>query len=300
MLSVFDRSLAAGLSAAVVVLASPASAIGLDPFGTLGSGGLSAGQMFGAGLGTEIYEIESYLNVAGQDLNGGAFGTSGRLGGDLLEGFDISFDSVLSDFDTDITLTYSIERTGAATGNVQFVSYVDAQIDDFVNTYFNESASTSGVLAAGQAFEIDEPYFVGDILDNVLSGTLDSTNAFDTVLAEDDVAMALSFDLGPLDTGDLAIVEIMLSEDGDGIGSWLMTQSDLDPESPDLLSYSGRAVVQQVQELLAEPAEAPVPIAAEAAGGSGAAPQSAVPEPSAALVFALGTLVVSRAARGRR
>ena len=289
-----------GLSAAALLLAAPASAIGLDPFGTLGRGGLAQGQAFSAGLGTEIYEIDSYLNVAGEDLNGGADGTSGRLGADLIEGFEISFASSLSDSDTDITLTYSIERTGGEAGDVQFISYVDAQIDDFVNGFFNESAETSGTLAAGQAFEIDEPFFAGDILENVLSGDLDSTNSFAGEFSEEDVAMALSFDLGTLDTGDQAVIEIMLSEDGDGLGSWLMTQSDLDPSSPDRLSYSGRATVQEAQASLTEPASAPIPLAAEEASGSGSGSAPAVPEPSAALVFALGSLVVGRASRRRR
>ena len=91
MLSIVNRSLALGLGAALVLGAFPASSITLDPFGPLGSGGLASGQFFEAGLGTEIYEIDSYLNVAGEDLNGASSGTSGRLGADPLNGFDVSF-----------------------------------------------------------------------------------------------------------------------------------------------------------------------------------------------------------------
>lgn len=304
MLSIVNRSLALGLGAALVLGAFPASSITLDPFGPLGSGGLASGQFFEAGLGTEIYEIDSYLNVAGEDLNGASSGTSGRLGADPLNGFDVSFASALSDSNTDITLTYTIERTGASVGGVQFLSYVDPQIDDLFNGFFNESAMTSGTLAAGQSFEIDEPFFSGDIFDNVMAGTLDSTNVFEGSDALDDVSMALSFDLGPLGTGDSATIEIMLSEDGDGIGSWLMTQTDADIGSTDTLSYSGRATVDVLEELLTEPAGSSVSLDAEAeagmGSGSGEAPQSAVPEPSAALVFALGAMIASRATRQGR
>ncbi|MDJ0848956.1 MAG: hypothetical protein QNK04_11300 [Myxococcota bacterium] len=80
---------------------------------------------------------------------------------------------------TDIVLSYTFRNdTGAAIADIKFLSFVDAEIDVARNAFFNELASTSGVLASGQGFEADEPGFLfGDIFDNLLLGDLDDTNA---------------------------------------------------------------------------------------------------------------------------
>ncbi len=236
----------AGLVAplAFVLGAHPAGAITVGAFGPGGSGGSNpaSGQTFTFGGGGDVFELDAYVNIAGQDLNGGAFGTSAQLSTDPLPaGLDFSFSSILSPDATDITLTYQLaNNTGSDIASLSFFSYVDADIDEPINTFFNELASTSGVLAPGQSFEIDEPgIFFGDIRDNLDLGLLDDLNALG---APEDVAMALGFDLA-VAAGEIASIAIQLSEDGDSIGSFAITQRDDDPASLDELTFSGEASV---------------------------------------------------------
>ncbi|MDQ2694015.1 MAG: hypothetical protein M3Z21_01305 [Pseudomonadota bacterium] len=53
-----------------------------------------------------MFELDAFLNVAGQDLNGGFFGTSAQLSIDPLPaGLDFAFTPSLSADATDLTLT---------------------------------------------------------------------------------------------------------------------------------------------------------------------------------------------------
>jgi hypothetical protein len=44
-----------------------------------------------------------------------------------------------------------INGTGAVLSNLSLMSFLDAEIDEPLNSYFNEYVSTSGTAAAGQS-----------------------------------------------------------------------------------------------------------------------------------------------------
>ncbi len=258
----------------VVFLLSPpleAAAISITPFGANGEGGSINGQTFTIGAGGQVYEIDAFVNIGGQDLNGGTPGTSAQLSIDPLPlGLDFVFSAGLSADSTDLTLSYSFtNNTGSDLTDFVFLSFVDADIDAASNTFYNEFATTSGTLHQGQNFEVDEPgYQFGNIFNNLRRGDLDGTNA---VLegSPEDVGMALSFGLPVFELGDTFGIEIMLSEDGDSLGTFLISQGDIDPASITRIAYSGAAT-------------------------------QPMPEPSSLVLFGAGGLVVSRALRKRR
>jgi len=252
-----------------LLVASPGLAITVSgPFGALGSGGATNGQTIGVGSGAEVFETTGFLNVAGLDLNGGAQGTSAQFDVDPLPaGLSVSFSSMLQDSGTDLILSWQVTNNTSAAADASFLHFLDAEIDEPINTFFNETASVVGALAAGQGFEADEPGFqFGDIYDNLLNGSLDGTNIFGS---PEDVSLALSFDLGTLAVGGSALIDVMISEDGDFLGGFALEQQDADPASTTVVTYSGVAVTR-------------------------APPGPVIPEPSAALVFAVGVLVIGR------
>ena len=125
----------------------------------------------------------------------------------------------ISGFDVGTGLgTISVGLTGAG---AHFVAlFVDHEIDEPINTFFNENGATSGTLAAGQSWEIDEPGFVfGDIFANFLTSALDGTNGVPAGL-EDDVSMAMGFDF-VLGAGDTATIDFLLSTTAPGSGFFL-------------------------------------------------------------------------------
>lgn len=107
-----------------------------------------------------------------------------------------------------------------------FVSlYVDWEIVEDENTWFDEVADSGGALGTGQSFEADEPgyFFVGDILDNFLFGSLDNS----VLAGPEDIALSLGWDFS-LAAGQTAIVSFLLSTDQPNSGFWL---SHYDPLS---------------------------------------------------------------------
>ena len=93
----------------VLILAVPSQAqIVYSAFGTMGEGGSDNGQTFTFGSGGNVFQIDSFLNISGMDLNGGGvLGTSGQLSIDALPtGLTFAFDSSLSGDSSDLTLTY--------------------------------------------------------------------------------------------------------------------------------------------------------------------------------------------------
>jgi hypothetical protein len=85
--------------------------------------------------------------------------------------------------------------TVSSLGAHEVLLYLDHEIDEEINTYFNEVGSVgAGAPVAGQSWEIDEPGFSatpGDIYTNWMNGSLDNSIGF---LDPDDVAMAMGFD----------------------------------------------------------------------------------------------------------
>lgn len=86
--------------------------------------------------------------------------------------------------------------------------FLDHEIDEFINTYFNELGSSSGVPLAGQTYEIDEPgYVFGDIFDNLLNEALDGT----ILAGPEDISMALAHEF-VLSDGETATVSFVAGE----------------------------------------------------------------------------------------
>lgn len=245
-------------------LAGPATslAVTVDAFGPSGEGGSLNGQSFEIGTGGSVFEIDAFLHIRDQDLNGPAAGSAAQLSIDALPaGLDLFVSSFLTDSDTDITLRFALENnTDADIWSLTFISFLDAEIDASSNGFFNEVASFDGILAPGQRFEADEPDLIsGDIYKHAREGRLDNHSAFPP---EDDVAMALSFARHLLRVGETIVFEIMISEDGDRIspGTFALTQSDLVTSTR--ITYSGQG-------------------------------PTLTPEPNSALLLALGLLGLS-------
>lgn len=135
------------------------------------------------------------------------------------------------------------ESTGLGTVRLEFagtgahhgVLFVDHEMSENINTFFNELGSTSvGAPPAGLSWEIDEPGFSrppGDIFDNFLANTLDNSIGFSR---EDDVSMALGWNF-VLAAGETAEVLFQLSETQPS-GFYLRQH---DPESGEQVFFSG-------------------------------------------------------------
>ena len=126
------------------------------------------------------------------------------------------------------TLTWTTSVIGAHS----FLAFFDYEIDEPINTFFNEYGDSAGTLASGQSWEIDEPgYVFGDIYDNVLAGTLDNFNNVPAGL-EDDVSMAMGWDF-TLNVDETAIISLILTDDISEIDTSQFYLSHTDPESVD-------------------------------------------------------------------
>lgn len=103
-----------------------------------------------------------------------------------------------------------IRMTFVGAGFHSALLFVDHELSEAENTYFNELGSTSvGSPSAGLSWEIDEPGFsFGDIYENVLGGSLDNTIG---TSRPDDVSMALGWDF-VLAEGEAAEVLFHLGE----------------------------------------------------------------------------------------
>jgi hypothetical protein len=226
------------------------------------------GQTLTFGADGAVEELDAFLYVAGAPS---AVSLSAGVPAALPD-LALEFEASLSADASDLQLTWAFRNDGtAALPDVTFLGFLDAEIAEATTTFFDELGGVAGSPAPGQGFEIDEPgYVFGDIAHNVLAGSLDGTNAL--AGRPEDVAMALSFDLGPLAPGTVTRVVLQLSEDGDFLGPLALEQSD--PRAPGTrLAFSGVA--------RAEDTSPPVP------------------EPGAALLYFLGASLVAAFSRRR-
>lgn len=166
---------------------------------------------FTATAAADVFLFEWAIN-----RDGGLTGT----GDPAPPGFDIS------------TGLGTVEFTVTGAGSHGAFMFVDHELSENVNTFFNEIGTTSGTPASGQSWEIDEPGFdFGDIYDNFLAGTPDNTIGS---AEPEDVAMLMgwNFDLAAGETGT---VRFVLSQSQPGGGFYL---THTDPDSDEALYFS--------------------------------------------------------------
>lgn len=145
---------------------------------------LVAGPLSAQGADVSLFEILTIQDGVNSSVapSGGSFDSGTGLG------------SILMSFTTP--------------GPHQGLLYVDHELSESINTFFNELGSVHGTPPAGLSWEIDEPGFgpnPGDIFDNALAVSLDNSVGKS---GPDDVSMALnwSFSLQPGEKGTLSFL----------------------------------------------------------------------------------------------
>ncbi len=150
----------------------------------------------------------------------------------------------LGGFDTLTGLGF-ITLTVTGSGSHFAGLYLDLEIEEPSNTFFNEVGSTSGTRDGRQSWEIDEPGFAGppdgpgDIFDNFSGsdatlGSLLDNSVFDAVASPNDVAAALGWDF-TLAAGETATVSFTSSQTAPTGGFYLV---HTDPDSNESVYYS--------------------------------------------------------------
>ena len=140
--------------------------------------------------------------------------------------------------------TLAVTITGPGTHGVFL--FLDIEIDEETNTFFNEVGTISGTPAADQSWEIDEPGFVsGDIYENFLNGALD--NSVGTT-NPDDVSVALGWNF-VLAAGQSALVTFHVTDVMPQGGFYL---GQPDPDSPAGIYFPPNLIVGD--ETIPEPA----------------------------------------------
>lgn len=108
--------------------------------------------------------------------------------------------------------------------------FVDHEIDEATNTFFNEFGAATGSAAAGQSWEIDEPEFVfGDIWTNFEIGALDGKNGVPSG-APDDVSMAQAWTFTLL-TGETAVLQFWIGDRLPVGNAFYLAQTDPDSQA---------------------------------------------------------------------
>lgn len=144
------------------------------------------------------------------------------------------------------TITYSLSTMGSH----YFGLFVDHEIDQAINTFYNEFGSTSGTAGAGQSWEIDEPgYTFGNIFTNFGLSALDGTNGVPAG-SPDDVSMAMAWNF-VLAAGETASINFRIS-DVAPTGGFYLTQTD--PGSQASIYLSSALNIRQGGGQVPEPA----------------------------------------------
>jgi len=158
------------------------------------------------------------------------------LGGDPVPAeVDVSLFDVFTGLGT-ITVTL-----GAGTHSVDL--FVDHELSESINTYYNETGAAFGAPAAGQSWEIDEPGWVnGDIYENFKVSALDGgvgTSIYGDTVFPDDVSMAMGWDF----TGPGATINFYLSNVAPATGFYL---GHFDPDSQESVYFSSDLTIVPV------------------------------------------------------
>jgi hypothetical protein len=131
--------------------------------------------------------------------------------------------------------TIAIDVAGAGAHSV--LAFFDHEINESINTYFNEFVTAANISEAGQTSEVDEPGFIfGDIYDNFVDNLLCNCNDLSDASVADDVSMAMGWDF-TLGAGEAAVVSFFLSDTNDSGSAFNLTHHDL--ESGDKVYFWG-------------------------------------------------------------
>jgi len=194
------------------------------------------------GSGGYACEYNTFLWYSGLTESQVAYDTStGAVSG---FGLDTSLSYSLLDSDTDLILFYTITNTtGSDITGLKFFAFLDVEIDEAKNTYWNEKGEK--VAGTGE-WEIDEPGYVsGNIYDNLFAGQLDNLAS---PFGPEDISMALGWTWGNLAAGETTGFYVMISEDGDSMGETALHQWDPDSLSTDI--YLSGAPIPEPATLL--------------------------------------------------
>lgn len=151
------------------------------------------------------------------DLNIDGIVSSPTFGDPIPAGVDVSLFN-------DLTGLGTITATITGLGSHTFDAFFDHDVGAV--TGLNEIGMATGVAAAGQSWEIDEP-FSGDIFDNFLNSTLD--NSVGLPIPED-LSMAMGWDF-TLGLGETAEISLLLSDTLPVSGFYLTQENIVHGES---------------------------------------------------------------------
>lgn len=131
-----------------------------------------------------------------------------------------------------------VQLTFLGAGPHSGILFVDHELSEGVNTFFNELGSVSGSPPAGVSWEIDEPgYTFGDIFGNVLAGTLDNSIGTPN---RDDVSMAMGWDFN-LVGDEVGTLSFLLSDTRPASSFYLR---HWDPDSGEQVFFSSSLTIR--------------------------------------------------------
>ena len=169
----------------------------------------------------EVYDVGTYLNSS--TLGTQSLGYLDGVYDDFAaSGIDLTFVNGLDSNGLGALTWQFTNNTAGTLTDVSLFGFLDGDIDQTVNSYFNEYGEyvsvngTGSGDAAPDSWEIDEPgYVFGDIYDNLMVGKLDNSNGVPAG-AEDDVSLALGFDLGNILAGETWTLSFFVSTENIG------------------------------------------------------------------------------------
>jgi hypothetical protein len=130
--------------------------------------------------------------------------------------------------------------TFSTAGLHNFGVYVDPEIDQVSNTFFNEYARTVGTADSRLSWQLDDPFF-GTIWSNAQSNALDKSNAVATIApGQNDVAMAMMWNFNLLQ-GETATVTFSIFDAKPTTAFYL---EQIDPDSNASLYFSTTLNIQ--------------------------------------------------------